>query len=208
MPITQHGFHKQSFQQLFTVHARHSSSGHWPKEQHNCNSLNTIGTSLVAQTDNQLLSPFAQIMSALQQLQQSDPAQYQQVTQQIATNLQTAAQSAQASGNSTAANQLKQLSADFTSASKSDQLPNVQDLAQAIVGGHHHHHHAHAASADPDGDSSANGSSISSSSSTSQTLSQFLSAFQAFLSFGTRRSVVRIHSPRPILSIAYSLFTA
>src|SRR5579864_7691526 len=82
---------------------------------------------------------------------------YQQVTQQIATNLQNAAQTAQANGNSTAANQINQLAKDFTSASASGQLPNIQDLAQAIGGGHHHHHHAHAASAYPDSNSSANG---------------------------------------------------
>ena len=71
-------------------------------------------------------------MSTLQQLQQSDPTKYQQVTQQIATNLQSAAQTAQAEGNTTAANQLNQLATDFTNASQSGQLPNVQDLAQAI----------------------------------------------------------------------------
>jgi hypothetical protein len=45
-----------------------------------------------AASDNGQLSPFAQLMSTLQQLQQSDPAKYQQITQQIATNLQSAAQ--------------------------------------------------------------------------------------------------------------------
>ena len=105
---------------------------------------------------------------------------YQQVTQQIATNLQSAAQTAQADGNSTAATQLNQLAKDFTSASTSGQLPSIQDLAKAI-GGHHHHHHSHAASADTDGDASGNGSSSSTSNSStaSQSLSQLLSAFQA-----------------------------
>src|ERR1019366_2800930 len=46
-------------------------------------------------------------------------------------------------GNTTAATQLNQLATDFTSASKSGQLPSVQDLAQAVGGHHHHHHHAH-----------------------------------------------------------------
>jgi len=134
---------------------------------------NVSGTSSTSlQPDNSQLSPFAQLLSTLQQLQQSDPGKYQQVTQQIATNLQGAAQTAQANGNSTAANQLNQLATDFTNASKSGQMPNVQDLAQAI-GGHHHHHHAHPAS-DPgssSSDSSGNGG--------SQTLSQLLSALQA-----------------------------
>ena len=145
------------------------------------NNLNSIGTSsVVLPADNQQLSPFAQMMSMLQQLQQSDPTKYQQVTQQIATNLQNAAQTAQTDGNSTAAAQLGKLASDFNSASQSGQLPNIQDLAQAIGGGHHHHHHAHAASADAEGNSSANnGSTGTPTSSVSQALSQFLSLFQS-----------------------------
>jgi hypothetical protein len=140
------------------------------------NSLSGIGTSSIAlQPDNQQLSPFAQMLSTLQQLQQTDPTKYKQVTQQIATNLQSAAQTAQADGNTVAANQLNQLATDFTNASTTGQLPNIQDLGQAMNGhSHHHHHHAHSASADPDGSSSAS----SSSGSTSQTLSQLLSTLQ------------------------------
>lgn len=152
------------------------------------NSVSGIGSlSAVQQPDSGQLSPFAQLMSTLQQLQQSDPAKYQQVTAQIATNLTSAAQTAQTAGNTTAATQLTQLATDFTNASKSGQLPNVQDLAQAVGGHHHHHHHAHAASADADANSSSNGSTSSSSASSSSTssdsanqlLSQFLAAFQA-----------------------------
>lgn len=146
------------------------------------NSLSSIDSlSAVQQADNSGLSPFAQLISTLQQLQQSDPNKYQQVTQQIATNLQSAAQTAQTDGNTTAANQLNQLAADFTNASKNGQLPNLQDLAQAVGGHHHHHHHAHAASADSDANSSpdSNSSSSASSNSASQMLSQLLSAFQA-----------------------------
>ena len=96
------------------------------------NSLNSIGTSSGAlPADDPQLSPFAQMMSMLQQLQQSDPTKYQQVAQQIATNLQNAAQTAQTDGNSTAAAQLGKLAGDFNSASQSGQLPNIQDLAQA-----------------------------------------------------------------------------
>ncbi|HEY4360527.1 MAG TPA: hypothetical protein VGN17_06145 [Bryobacteraceae bacterium] len=120
----------------------------------------TSGASPTQPQDNGQLSPLARVLSTLQQLQQSDPAKYQQVTAQIATNLQDAAQTAQANGNTTAANQLNQLSADFSNASKTGQLPNIQDLAQAVGGhhhGHHHGHHAHAA--DGDGDSGATSSS-------------------------------------------------
>lgn len=132
-------------------------------------------TSGTAQADGRQLSPFAKLMSTLQQLQQSDPSKYQQVTAQIATNLQSAAQTAQASGNTAAASQLSHLAADFSNASQNNQLPNMQDLAQAIGGGHHHHghgHHMHAASPDADGGSS-------SSANTSQSLNQLLAAFQA-----------------------------
>ena len=140
------------------------------------NSLSTSAASSITQApDNSQLSPFAQLMSQLQKLQQTDPAKYQQVTGQIATNLQTAAQTATAAGDTTMAAQLTQLSNDFSSASKSGQLPNMQDLAQA-VGGHHHHHHHHAEAASTDPTST---SSTSPTSSASQTLSQLLGAFQA-----------------------------
>jgi G3E family GTPase len=124
----------------------------------------TNASSLQLPSDNSQLSPFVQAMNTLQQLQQSDPTKYQQVTQQIATNLQAAAQTAQSSGNTTAANQLNQLATDFTNASTSGQLPNIQDMAQAM-GGHHHHHHHHS-------------SGTSSSSSSSSTADQLLAAFQ------------------------------
>jgi hypothetical protein len=142
---------------------------------------NTTGnaSSVTSQADSQQLSPFAQLMSRLQQLQQSNPTEYQQVTQQIATNLQSAAKTATADGNSTAASQLNQLATDFTNASTSGQLPNVQDLAQAIGGGHHHHHHFHAASTDSGNNSGDSSSSGTSSSGASQTLSQLLSSVQA-----------------------------
>jgi hypothetical protein len=129
---------------------------------------NTGSTSQVTQQgDNSKLSPFAQLMSTLQQLQQSDPSKYQQVTQQIASNLQSAAQTAQSQGNTNAANQLNQLAQDFTTASQNGQLPNVSDLAKAAHG-HHHHHHFHDASSDSD----TNTSTDSNSSATSSLLSQ------------------------------------
>jgi hypothetical protein len=85
-------------------------------------------------SDSGQLSPFAQLVSTLQQVQQQNPAEYQQLTQQIAVNLQSAAQTAQASGDSPQANQLGQLATDFTNASGTGQLPNLQDLAQAVGG--------------------------------------------------------------------------
>jgi len=128
-------------------------------------------TSTAQQPDNSQLSPFAQLLNTLQQLQQANPTQYQQVTQQISTNLQTAANTAQSDGNTKLASQLNQLSTDFSNASQNSQLPNVQDLAQA-AGGHHHHGHGghHASSSD---------SSSSSSTSANNPLSQFLAAVQS-----------------------------
>ena len=137
------------------------------------NSLSTSAASSIFRApDKSQLSPFAQLMSDLQKLQQTDPAKYQQVTQQIATNLQTAAQTATAAGDTTKATQLTKLATDFSDASQSGQLPNMQDLAQAI-GRHHHHHHVEAAAAD-----SANSPSTSLTSSASQLLSQLLGAYQ------------------------------
>jgi hypothetical protein len=123
------------------------------------NAASTAATASGSTQDTNQLSPFAQLLSSLQQLQQSNPSQYQQVTQQIAGNLQTAAQSAKASGDTSLANQLTQLSTDFSSASASGQLPNIQDLAQAIGRGHLDHHSGN--------DSDAGGSTTSSAGSTS-----------------------------------------
>jgi len=142
---------------------------------------NTSSSAVQSSSDNSQLSPFVQLMNTLQQLQQSNPTQYQQVTQQIATNLQTAAQTATSSGNTTAATQLNQLATDFSNASTSGQLPNIQDMAQAMSGHHHHHHHSSTASSDPNSTSSTTSSTTgtSSSSSSSGTLDQLLAAFQA-----------------------------
>jgi hypothetical protein len=110
-------------------------------------SRGTGATSSAAKPDSSQLSPLGQLLSTLQQLQQSNPGEYKTITQQIANDLQSAAQTAGSAGNTAAANQLKQLATDFTSASTSGQLPNIQDLAQAVAGGHGHHRHAESAGA-------------------------------------------------------------
>jgi len=130
----------------------------------NTNPLKSGATaSQLQQADQSQLSPFAQIVSKLQDLQQSDPAKYKQVTEQISANLTAAAQTAQSNGNTTAATQLNQLASDFSDASKSGNLPNFKDLAQAVAGGHHGHHHAHAAKpkTDSDGDNDQSSSQLS-----------------------------------------------
>jgi hypothetical protein len=149
----------------------------------NDSSASTAASSGLEQSDNGGLSPFAQLMSTLQQLEQSNPTEYAQVTQQIATDLTTAGQTAQSEGNTTAANQLNQLATDFTNASTSGQLPNVQDLAQAVSGGGHHHHHHHGESNSSSSQSSTSASSTSAATTTTSSsisqLNQLLSAFQA-----------------------------
>jgi hypothetical protein len=82
-----------------------------------------------------LSSPFAQMLSELQQIEQANPNQYAKVSQQISTNLATAASSAQVRGNSSLALQLTTLSKDFATASKTGQLPSVADLANAMHAG-------------------------------------------------------------------------
>jgi len=144
---------------------------------------NSPGSASLGSQDNSQLSPFAQLLTTLQQLEQSNPTQYKQVTAQIATNLESAAKTAQSEGNTAAATELNQLSTDFTNASTSGQLPNIQDLAQATgaTGAHgHHHHHHHASSSDANSSSSDSSSSTANTTSASSTdpLSQLLSAFQ------------------------------
>jgi hypothetical protein len=133
----------------------------------------TTSTSSATQSDVQQLSPFGQMMSTLQQLQQTDPTKYAQVTNQIATNLQSAAQTAQSQGNTSAANQLNELATDFSNASTSGKMPNFQNLAQAASGTHGHHHGHHGHHADSDSDSS---SSTSSSSSTQNQIAAYQSS--------------------------------
>ncbi|HEY7337812.1 MAG TPA: hypothetical protein VH639_23160, partial [Bryobacteraceae bacterium] len=58
-------------------------------------------------------------------------------------------------GDTASASELNQLATDFTSASQTGQLPNLQDLAQAIGGAHHHHGHHHGGSAATDPNSAA-----------------------------------------------------
>jgi hypothetical protein len=97
-------------------------------------SSSTSGSTVETQGDNGQLSPFAQLLSTLQQLHESNPTEYQQVTQQIATDLQNAAQTVTADGNSTAASQLTQLATDFNNAAQSGQLPNISRLGNRRSG--------------------------------------------------------------------------
>lgn len=136
-----------------------------------------VALSATPQDGNPQLSAFAQVLSTLQQLQQSNPTEYQQVTSQIATNLQTAAQTATTDGNTTQAAQLTQLATDFTSASQNGTLPNIQDLAQAMCGAHGHHHHMDASSSSSDQSTSSQTSAAANQTTLAYELSQQISAF-------------------------------
>jgi dienelactone hydrolase len=72
-------------------------------------------------------SDFVQVLTTLQRLQQSDTERYQQMTAQIASDLQAAAER-----NPVTADKLLQLARDFTEASKNGRLPNVANLARAV----------------------------------------------------------------------------
>jgi hypothetical protein len=151
-------------------------------------------SSVNGNSDSGQLSPFAQLMSTLQQLQQSDPAKYQQVTAQVATNLQSAASTATSNGNTAQATELNQLATDFNNASQNNTLPNVQDLAKAVSGMHGRHHHHHAAAAAPDSGSDATESSASSAQTSStqnaatatDELTKLISAFLVNSTSGTQ----------------------
>jgi hypothetical protein len=100
----------------------------------------TAGASVAGQSDSSRISQLGQLIGTLQQLQKTDPAQYAQVTQQIATNLQADAKTAQTQGNSSEAKQLTALAADFSSSSRSGEVSTLmQDLTPAAGAGHHRH---------------------------------------------------------------------
>jgi hypothetical protein len=71
------------------------------------------------------VSPFAQVLGSLHQLQQMNPTQYERVAMQISDNLATASRSATLNGNPALGGQLTRLSTDFRTAATSGHLPNV-----------------------------------------------------------------------------------
>jgi hypothetical protein len=77
-------------------------------------------------------SPFAQMLAELQQMEQANPGQYAQVSQQLSANLAAASSTVQARGNTKLATALSTLSKDFSTAAQSGQLPNVTDLMNTM----------------------------------------------------------------------------
>ena len=106
------------------------------KQQTNTNAAGAGPTSGL-QSDQSYLSPFSQMVSTLQTLQQSNPVGFGQITGQIAAELQNAA----ATADPQAASSLTQLATVFQGASQSGQLPQLQasgpslGLYSRIVGG-------------------------------------------------------------------------
>ncbi len=72
------------------------------------------------------LSALAELVSALQNLLETNQTQYAEVTGQIASNLLKAAQVAQAAGDSVTADRLELLAGAFTSTSQSGQSSQFQ----------------------------------------------------------------------------------
>ena len=97
---------------------------------------NSLANNLSAATppDSAQISPVAQLLSTLQQVQQTDPGKYSQATQAIAGNLEGAALEALHKGDIGGANRLKALAADFANASKNAQSPDLQQLLKSLNG--------------------------------------------------------------------------
>ena len=93
---------------------------------------NGVEAGLTMPKDEQQLSPFAQMLSTLQKLQQTDTNKYRLVAQEIAADLQKASASVDPADQDTA-NQLNRLSSDFSQAAQTGQLPDIQDLATAFA---------------------------------------------------------------------------
>lgn len=85
------------------------------------------------------LSPAAQFLNQLQQLQTQNPPEFQAVLSQITGQLQQAASTASSNGNTAQANQLTQLASTFQSAASSGALPTAQQLQQAGLTVDHRH---------------------------------------------------------------------
>jgi hypothetical protein len=102
---------------------------------------NTNSASSVQQPADVLgLSPVAQFLNQLQQLQTQNPQKFQAIISQITGQLQQAASTASNNGNTTQAKQLTELANSFQSAASGGALPTAQQLQQAGLTGPHHHH--------------------------------------------------------------------
>jgi hypothetical protein len=104
---------------------------------------NANSASSAQQADVLGLSPEAQFLNQLQQVQTQSPQQFQAILSQITGQLQQTATTASNNGNTTQADQLTQLANSFQSAANGGTLPTAQQLQQAGLTGHHHHEGGH-----------------------------------------------------------------
>jgi hypothetical protein len=96
-------------------------------------------TSSASSSGSADLSDAAKFFSKLQNLAQTDPAKFKQLTSQISSELQTAAQGATGSQ----ATFLSNLAGQFQTTSQTRSASALQppSTSQSPAGGHHHHHH-------------------------------------------------------------------
>ncbi len=100
-------------------------------------STQSTGTGNSVATDSAQLSPMADLLNQLQQLQQTDPDKFKSVMSSIADTLKTDAQSA----TGPQAQRLNALADKFSQAAQTGQMPDLQPKGQPGASGHHQHHH-------------------------------------------------------------------
>src|SRR5579863_7759067 len=105
------------------------------KTANNANSASSVQQ----QADVLGLSPAAQFLNQLQQLQTQSPQQFQAVISQVTGQLQQAGTTASNDGDTAQASQLTTLAKSFQSAASGGPLPTAQQLQQACLTGHHLH---------------------------------------------------------------------
>jgi hypothetical protein len=101
-----------------------------------------LGTasSIQSQADVSTLSPAGQFLNQLQQFKTQSPQEYQAILTKITGQLQQAASTASATGNTAQASKLTELANSFQNAASGGALPGVQQLQQAGISGFEHRH--------------------------------------------------------------------
>jgi hypothetical protein len=106
-------------------------------------------------SDSAQLSPMADLLNQLQQLQQTDPDKFKSVMSSIADTLKADAQNA----TGPKAQRLNALADKFSQAAQTGQMPDLQPKGQQGASGHHHHHHPQVQSYQHGSDATASGQS-------------------------------------------------
>ena len=90
--------------------------------------ISVSAPSPVQQEDSSRLSPFAQLLSQLEKLQQTDPAKFQAVTEKVAGALRMAAKAAEKDSNAVLSKQLEELFQQFAKVVKAGRLADDQKM--------------------------------------------------------------------------------